>query len=441
MSLMLLGILNAQALGGGISYWLTSIGDTDNEDGFSVALDSSNNSYSVGGTDSIGQGGDDILLVKRDPEGAVQWQRILGGTNTDRANSVAIDSSDNVYALGISNSEGATGFLLAKYNSSGTIEWQRLLGGSASDVGKSVAIDGSDNIYVVGITSSEGPGSSSLLLAKYNISGTVQWQRVLGGSSSEDGSSINFDSSGNVYVFGQTNSEGSGLNDFLLAKYNSSGTIQWQRVFGGVASEVGESVAIDASDNIYVLGKTNLQATFGDGFLLAKYNSSGTIQWQRMLSSTDDDDPSSVALDSSGNVYVFGQTNSEGAGGDDFIVAKYDSSGTIQWQRVLGSSGSEIGSSIAIDSKDTLYLFGFTAGTGEGGNDFLLAKLSNDGSLTGTYELDGVDFVYAASTLTASTTTLTSSASTLTASTSTLTASTSTLTAASASLTSHLVEI
>ena len=163
--------------------------------------------------------------------------------------------------------------------------------------------------------------------------------------------------------------------------------------------------------------------------------------WLSTLGGGSNEAGNSVAIDSLGNLYVFGYTNSTGAGGNDFLLAKYNSSGTIQWQRVLGGAGSEYGYSVAIDSAGNVYVFGYTNSTGAGGNDFLLAKLPNDGSLTGTYVLDGVDMVYATSTLTGATSTLTASTSTLTAATSTLTAATSTLTDASASLTEHLVEI
>ena len=227
----------------------------------------------------------------------------------------------------------------------------------------------------------------------------------------------------------------------ILNSQAAGGLTYWLSTLGGAVSEVGYSVAIDSSDNVYVLGRTNSTGAGGYDFLIAKYNSSGTIQWQRVLGGAGTEIGNSVAIDSSDNVYVFGYTTSTGAGGDDFLIAKYNSSGTVQWQRVLGGGSNEVGYSVAIDSSDNVYVFGYTNSTGAGGNDFLLAKLPNDGSLTGTYVLDGVDMVYATSTLTGATSTLTASTSTLTAATSTLTAATSTLTDASASLTEHLVEI
>ena len=443
MSLIRLGFWAASG-SGGLSYWISTLGGSGSDSGYSVSTDSSGNSYVFGYTDSTGAGDRDFLLSKYDSIGDVQWQRILGGAARDWGRSVAIDSSDNVYVFGhtASAGAGASDFLLAKYNTSGTIQWQRILGGSGTETGYAVAIDSSDNIYVAGETDSTGAGSSDFLLAKYNTSGTIQWQRVLGGASGDAAYSVILDSSDNVYVVGETGSTGAGGDDFLLAKYNSSGTIQWQRVLGGVGDDKCFSAAIDSSDNLYVFGYTASTGAGSNDFLLAKYNSSGVIQWQRVLGGADNEQGSSVAIDSSDNVYVLGFTLSAGAGSLDFLLAKYNSSGTIQWQRVLGTAGSyENGRSVAVDLLDNVYVFGVTGGIGEGGDEYLQAKLPNDGSLTGTYALDGVDVVYAASSLTAATSTLTAATSSLTAATSSLTAATSTLTAASASLTSHLVEL
>ena len=131
----------------------------------------------------------------------------------------------------------------------------------------------------------------------------------------------------------------------------------------------------------------------------------------------------SVILDSSDNIIVAGYTDSQGAGGYDALLAKYDSSGTLLWQKILGGSGTDIFVSVILDSSDNIIAAGYTASQGAGSNDGLLVKLPPDGIEDGVYDV----FTAATSTLTAATSTLTASNSTLTAATSTLTASNSTL--------------
>jgi len=448
MSFVLLGILNSQAAGGVEAYWLANIGSSGNDRGYAVAFDSSGNIYTAGYSPGVGAGAEDVLLVKYDFFGTVLWQRTLGGISDEEATSLAIDSSGNVYIHGQTESDGAGSrdFLLAKYDSSGTVLWQRVLGQSGNDFAGGIALDSSDNVYMTGGIDFTTLLEREQLLAKYNSSGTIQFQKRLGGgenSANDSGSSVAVDASDNIYVLGGTSSEGVS-GDLLLVKYDTSGTIQWQRILGGASSDGGFSVDVDSSGNIYTFGFTQSEGAGNRDLLLAKYNSSGTIQWQRILGGGDYDTgglADSLAVDSSGNSYFTGWSQSTGAVGRDFIVAKYDTSGTIQWQRFLGGASNDEGYSVAVDSSDNLYIFGDTQSTGEGFRSWLLAKVPSDGSLTGTYSLGGNNITYSASSLTAATSTLTAATSSLTVTTSTLTAGTSTLTAGTPSLTENFVEI
>ena len=260
--------------------------------------------------------------------------------------------------------------ILAAAGAAGASEdyWIATLGGSVDDVGKGIDVDSSGNVYVIGDTSSSGAGSNDALIAKYDESGVIQWQRTLGGSGYENGMQIKVDSSSNAYLIGQTQSGGQGVNDYLIAKYNSSGTLQWSRTLGGSSGDVGNGIAVDSSANVYVIGYHSFD--FKPRFGFAKYNSSGAIQWQRTLGTTSESDVGhGIDVDSSGNVYVFGETNSSGAGGDDFLFAKYNSSGTIQWQHTLGGSNDTKGRAGVVDSSGNVYIAGYTNSAGAGSFD------------------------------------------------------------------------
>ena len=259
------------------------------------------------------------------------------------------------------------------------------------------------------------------------------WIATLGGTGTDIGTGIAVDSSGNVYVTGYTNSQGAGGNDVLIAKYNTSGVIQWQRSLGGTGTDQGQGIAVDSSGNVYVTGYTDSQDAGGDDVLIAKYNTSGVIQWQRTLGVAGSiDQGRGIAVDSSGNVYVTGYTYSQGAGGNDVLIAKYDNTGALQWQRTLGGTGIDVGTGIVVDSNGDAYAAGYTNSQGAGDYDALVVKLPRDGTRTGTYG----SLTYVASTLTDSALTLTDAASTLTDSARTLTDSARTLTDSALTLTS-----
>jgi len=188
-------------------------------------------------------------------------------------------------------------------------------------------------------------GSRDIFLIKFNSSGTKIWTKQLGTSKNDEGYKVTKDSSGNIYVTGYTGggldgNTNSGDSDIILVKYNSSGTKQWTKQLGTSSYDVGYGVITDSSDNIYVTGRTHgdLDGNTSSGesdIFLVKYNSSGTKQWTKQLGSSGWDWGNGVTTDSSGNIYVTGYTNggldgNTNSGSNDIFLVKYNSSGTKQ---------------------------------------------------------------------------------------------------------------
>ncbi len=417
------------------NFWIGLITGSTNQ-GYEITTDSSGNVYTVGSSDVSGR---DIQIIKYNFLGVIQWQRSLGSTSSFYADGwgINVDSSGNVYVSGSSDYAGGSGALIvAKYNSSGSLQWQRYAKDTLTAIGASVDVDSSGNVYVVGSTGlTIGEDDlQRLTIVKYNSSGTLQWVRRMQdtGSSSTEGWGVFLDSSGNPHVCGYRSSGGS----YLIAKYNSSGTIQWQ-VQLAASNSPAYSIALDSSSNIYIAGQ-GPGASAADLFLV-KYNSSGTLQWQRRIGGANTDVAYYVSTDSSGNVYITGYGLSEAAVSYCYIV-KYDSSGTIQFQRrFFSASVSTYGYGIKIDSNNIMNVVGYS-NVGGAAKAFIL-KLPNDGSKTGTYSVAGYNFTYEASSLTGATPTLSSSTTTLTNETATLTNGTSTLTDAASSLTASVTAI
>ena len=317
------------------------------------------------------------------------WYALLNGTsnNSEVGYGIDTDSSDDVYVTGLSASTDGNGqdFLVAKYNPSGVLQWQRTIGGTSSDSGWGIAVDSSDNFYVSGQTSSSGAGNIDVLLIKYNASGTVLWQRTLGHANNDRAKSVAVDSLDNVYVTGDTTVTGN--TEIFIAKYNSSGSIIWQRTLGGTDGSGNNNtfpheIAIDGSDNVYVFGYTNVFGGSGnEDFLVAKYNSAGVLQWQRILGDTDQDEAYGGAVDSSGNAYICGYKSSGSTNG--MIVAKYDTSGNIRWQRELATTNkSTLGYAVTVDDSGNVYAGGHTeAAPSYTNHGFLIAKYNTSGEI------------------------------------------------------------
>jgi hypothetical protein len=228
-----------------------------------------------------------------------------------------------------------------------------------------------------------------------------------------DGSSVATDANGNVYVAGFTaggldGNTLTGLQDFFVTKYNSSGVKQYTRQLGAAGTETyGSSVATDADGNVYVAGYTDggLDGNTLTGtrdFFVTKYDSSGVKQYTRQLGVVGTETlGTSVATDANGNVYVAGYT-SGGLDGNtltgtrDFFVTKYNSIGVKQYTRQLGyvkgteRSALTNGRSVATDSDGNVYVAGDTTGGLDGNTltgaknppfvkDFFLTKYNSSG--------------------------------------------------------------
>lgn len=414
--------------------FIATLGGSGTDAGLGIALDSSGNIYATGQTNSTGAGSVDLIITKYSNKGVIQWQRTLGGTNAEYGRGIAVDTSGNAYVVGYNLTTGNNIFL-AKYDTNGGIQWQLNLATSGrNQQGNGIAVDTSGNVYLVATASIVGEGDN-FLIAKYNSSGTLQWQRRLGGASTENGNGIAVDASANVYVTGPTNSAGAGSYDFFIAKYNTSGTIQWQRTLGDYSLDLAYGIAVDPSGNTYVTGSTNISGS--TAVLTAKYDTSGTLQWQKTLTGFSVEAGYGIAVNSSGDCYLVGSTSSTGAGLEDILIAKYDTNGSLYWQRYLGGASNDRGQGIVVDTSGNFYIVGNTQSAGAGGADILIAKLPGDGSLTGTYG----SFTYGVGGLTPATPTFTSSTVSLTSATSSLTSSTTSYTDASSSLTSTVIDV
>ena len=414
--------------------WIASLGGSDTDQGYGIAIGSSGDVYISGYATSSGAGGPDLFVAKYNSSGVIQWQRTLGSNLTNESYGIAVDSSENVYVAGVHQFNSGYDLLIAKYNSSGDVQWQRTLGTSAGfEYSGKIALDPSGNLYIGGYTQlSPYTADVDFIVVKYDSSGNLQWQRTIGASSADYPGGIAVDGSGNVYVNGYL-----GTYNIAIAKYNTSGTLQWQRTLGGSGTDIANGIAVDSSGNSYIIGRTSSGGAGGNDFLIAKYDTSGNLEWQRTLGGTDYETGRGVAVDSSGNVYVTGSTQYGPAGSNDVLIAKYNSSGVIQWQRTLGASGVDNAFGITTDNSGNIYFTGRTYSVDPSAWYILTAKLPDDGSGTGTfgiYTYATSSFSDAAGTLTDAAASMTDSAGPFTSSSISLTAATSNLTASTTSM-------
>jgi len=290
----------------------------------------------------------------------------------------------------------------------GEPNFMRLFGGTGTDYGWAVAVDSSGNIYIAGsftgtinfggsVGSITAASSADLLILKLNSLGVAQWAKRYGvaGTGGTYAGCIAVDHAGNVVIGGgfyrtinlggsnHTSFGPGGDKDAFLAKYDSSGNYLWDAVFGAQYPDAISSLAIDASNNIFVTGF--IQGTFtlagtpvftwGQGIdpFLAKFAPNGTLTYVKTFYSAGTEYGNDLVIDSAGKVFIIGYLdgyiNFAGGQADGNLItspgsyiAKFENDGTHIWSRPYGSPGTRFWRA-AVDSSDNITVWADFVGT------------------------------------------------------------------------------
>lgn len=365
---------------------------------------------------------------------AYQWAKSMGGSNTDQGYSIALDGAGNVYTTGSflgtvdfdpgagTNNLTSVGpggdIFISKLDEAGNFLWATRLGGTYSNLGNSIAVDGSGNVYSTGYfegTADFDPGAGTSILTsagqggdifieKLDAAGNFIWAKSMGGPSWDHGHSIFVDDSGNVYTtgtFGETADfdpgpgtstlTSGGISDIFISKLDAAGNFLWAKSMGGTDGERGSSIAVDGSGNVYItgffggtvdfdpgVGTSNLTSEGASDIFISKLDAAGNFSWAKRMGGPFSDAGTSVALDGSGDVYTTGSfagtvdfdpgtgtsiLTSEGV--TDVFISKLDAEGNFGWVKRMGGPDQDGGNSIAVDGSGKVYTTGYFQGTAD----------------------------------------------------------------------------
>jgi hypothetical protein len=287
------------------------------------------------------------------------------GSEFDQATAMSLDSSGNVYVTGNSGGSTNTDYATVAYSSAGVPLWTNFYRGPHRyDEAVAVAADGSGNVFVTG--SSESGSSWDYATIKYSATGVPLWTNRYDSTGNDYVHAVAVDSSGNVFVTGGAESFNNG--GYVTVKYSGAGVPLWTNSYDlrGIYADKALAVAVDSSGNVIVTGTSESNTSYYD-YATIKYSPSGVPLWTRRYSGPGDnyDEARSVAVDTSGNVFVTG-SSMDGDFRYRYATIKYSASGTELWVRRYGGDpfGSDFATALAVDSSGNVFVTGWGSGGG-----------------------------------------------------------------------------
>jgi hypothetical protein len=282
-----------------------------------------------GRTQSFGAGGMDVWLIKTDASGDTLWTKTYGGANEEDGNSVRQTADGGFIVAGQTNTFGAglDDIYLIRTDANGDTLWTKTYGGAGEEAGYSIQMTNDSGYIITGVTGIFTPDTGDVFLIKTDSYGNVLWSKMYGQPGDDVGESVQLTADGGYIITGITNFEAPSSTDFYLIKTDANGDTLWTKSYGGIGDDYGYGVQ-QTTDGGYILGGwTNSFGVDSADLFIIRTDSTGSILWSKIYGGINFEWGSEIQKTADGGFVVAGTTRGFGAGSEDFYLVKTDSLG------------------------------------------------------------------------------------------------------------------
>lgn len=329
----------------------------------------------AGATNSFGNGGLDVYIVKTDSLGDTIWTRTYGGQNDDECTSIQQTNDNGYIIVGCTESfdtNAINDIYILKLNAIGDTEWTKVLGGSNYDMACGVEqID--DNGYIVaGYTYSYGV-EGDVWLIKTNYNGDTLWSKLYGGPSFENAFKVRQTRDRGYIIAAMTNSYGAGSTDAWIIKTDSLGDTLWTVIYGGPNMDKACDVLETSDTSCMVVGWTYSYGSGYDDIFILKINKDGDTLWSKIYGHQYQDGAYSIK-ETTDHCFIIAGTSEPILGNADMYFMKVSDNGDLLWATTYGGSYNDMGWACQQTMDGGYMIAGQTESFGSGLSDFYLVK-------------------------------------------------------------------
>ena len=365
----------------------------------------------------------------------LNYIKSFGGSNDDEANDIINTSDGGFMVIGSSTSSDGliqnkmgleSDIILMKFDSDKSIEWVKNYGGSRDDRGQSVVEVFGIGYALLGYSmSNDGDASSNEgfhdnWVILIDSKGDIIWEKSYGFSGHDHAYNIIKTKDGNLFFngfldvtasrgLGSTKKVGKsikhGVGEFWCHKIDLDGNILWRKYFGGTNNDRSYDSVETSDGDFLIVGSSesndiDISSPKGSyDIWVIKLSSNGDLLWERSYGGSKYETANSIIQSADKKIHILGSTLSNDKnisfqmGSSDFWLLTIDSDGNLLSEQTFGGSNFDKGKKIEIDSKDNLWLTGYSRSidfdfnSNKGKNDAVLIQLSKNRILKEIFEI------------------------------------------------------
>ena len=322
---------------------------------------------------------EDVLVVRLDPDGDVEWAKAIGGPGRDFGEAVCPSEDGGVFVAGYTTSagRGMEDVLVAKLSRTGDLEWVSTFGGADYDAAFDLCPTSGGGVAVCGLTYSSGAGISDVYVVKVGPDGQAAWTKTYGGERVDRGHSIRCLPDGGYIIAGGTSSFGAGNVDMYVLRLDSSGRELWANAYGRSVYDVAMNVHPIRDGGFLVTGHGDLEGSELMALTVMRLGGDGEEIWTSRFGSSRAYDYGLAAVElDSGGYLVAAASNDRDSRASDIWIHRVDDSGNSTTTYWFGGDGADWPGGVCLSGDGAVMVTGITSSDAERSYDLLLLEVA-----------------------------------------------------------------